>query len=117
MQIQEEEEEERAQALEISLLCKFEAGPSGSKQDNQWALLNTLTGLEAQIKAAKSMAELQINSKINLKVKVSSLECQLENQEEKIQEMSLALSIKESLYKQELKKHKEVVTQNTKLQK
>ena len=103
--------------MAISLLHRSEAGPSSSKQASHWALLNSLTALEDQIKTTKSIAKLEVESKVKLDIKVSSLECQLESYNKKIQEMNLALAVKESLYEQGLKKHQEMVTQNTELQK
>ena len=62
------------------------------------------------------MAKLQVDSTINLKVKVSSLESKIGSYTNKIQEMHLALAIKESLYEQGLKKNLELTTKNTELQ-
>ena len=44
MQIQEDEEEERVQALAISLLRTSEVGPSGSKQDKSLGAAQLFNG-------------------------------------------------------------------------
>ena len=65
----------------------------------------------------KAIAELEEETKLNLQVQVSSLKSLTTTHTDKIQELSFALAIRESLIEQEHQKNKEVYAQNIGLQK
>ena len=109
--IQEQEEEDNAEALALSRLKRTkEAGLSGTKQESQLTLLGYFDMLERQIRSMKVVAEIEEETKLNLQVQVSSLKILTTTHTNKIQELSFALTIRESLIKQEHQKNKVVYT-------